>query len=91
VSSLLKILFTVSFVVILFWFILINRASVPVSFAPLWGDFSLPFGGVIFLSVLFGFIWGALIVWFNGASIRNDYRKKKKELKKLVEQTGNTI
>lgn len=89
-SGIFKLLLTVLFGGILFWFILVNRFSVQISLNPFWGDLQLPLGEVLFLSVLFGFIWGALIVWLNGMSVRRLCRTQKKELKKFSEQASES-
>ncbi len=86
-AAVLKILSTVIFSGFLFWIVLANRENVSVSLYPIWTEFTVPFGVVIFLSVLFGFLWGSLIIWFNGADMRSDYRKKKRELKKISGST----
>lgn len=90
-ASLLKILSTVLFVVPLFWVILANREEVSLSFAPLWSGYNLPFAAIIFLAVLYGFVWGALIFWANGSSLRQSFRRQKKEIKKLNNQIGTTV
>ncbi|MDY0029675.1 MAG: LapA family protein [Pseudobdellovibrionaceae bacterium] len=90
-ASLLKIISTIFFVTPLFWIILANREEVPLSFAPLWSSYNLPFAAIIFIAVLYGFVWGALIFWVNGSTLRRSFKLQKKEIRKLNTQIGTTV
>jgi len=91
VATILKFFFTVLFVAPLFWIILANRTDVGFSMEPLLSGFSIPLAAVVFSSVLYGFIWGALIFWLNGSSLRKKFREQKKEIKKLNVQVGSSV
>lgn len=78
--NIVKIVCTILFVSMLFWVVLANRGGVSFSLAPLFTEFSLPLALVIFASVLFGFVWGMVIIWLNGADLRRSYRLQKRAL-----------
>lgn len=90
-SGLFKIFLTLVFAAVLFWIVLVNRGAVVFSFEPVWNSFPLPLAVIIFTAVVFGFIWGALVVWLNEAKTRSQCRKQKKEIRKLEEQVGTSI
>ena len=79
-SNIFKIVFTVLFVSLLFWVVLANRGDVSFSLSPIISEFSIPLALIIFASVLFGFVWGMLIIWLNGAELRRNYRQQKRAL-----------
>lgn len=85
-SGLFKFVATLIFVALLFWVIVVNRSPVLFSFSPFINDASVPLAVIIFGAVAFGFLWGALIVWINGAVLRHDFRRQKKELKKVEKE-----
>ncbi|HNQ91386.1 MAG TPA: LapA family protein [Alphaproteobacteria bacterium] len=90
-SGFFKIVLTFLFAAILFWIILVNRGPVAFSLDPLWNADHLPMATIIFAAVVFGFLWGALVVWLNGAKVRSQCRQQKKEIQKLEEQTGVSL
>lgn len=81
--SLLKFLTTIFFVALLFWLVLLNREPVIMTFIPLQEGIPLPLAVIIGVSMMLGFIWGGLIVWYNNLSVRADYRRQIKDLKNL--------
>lgn len=87
-TALLKIFFTLLFGGVLFWVTIVNRSLVSLSLAPLIDGLSLPLGAIIVVATIAGFLWGALIVWLNGAPVRTLCREQKKELRKLSEKEG---
>lgn len=86
-SRLIKIVATLAFAAPLFWLILVNRGFVDFSLEPFIPDLSISLAVIIFGSVFFGFLWGALIVWLNGSPLRSELRRQKKELKKVSDQS----
>ncbi|MBI1300949.1 MAG: DUF1049 domain-containing protein [Alphaproteobacteria bacterium] len=66
-------------------FVVMNRAFVDVYWNPLVIDqfISLPLYVLILGCLAFGFLIGALIVWFNMGGLRQERRRQKKEIRNL--------
>ncbi len=88
-SNIFKIVFTVFFVSLLFWVVLANRGDVSFSLSPIIPEFSVPLALIVFASVLFGFVWGMVIIWLNGSDLRRNYRLQKRALAESSSTKGN--
>lgn len=66
-------------------FVVMNRDFVDVYWNPLVVDqfISLPLYALILGCMVFGFLIGALVVWFNMGGLRQERRRQKKEIKDL--------
>jgi uncharacterized integral membrane protein len=82
-SALLKFLATLPFAALLLWTAFSNRGLVDLSFSPVHDPVALPFGVIVLICVAFGFVWGSVIVWLNGAELRRDLRRRKKDVVRL--------
>ena len=85
-ATLGKALVTILFVMIVFWLSIFNRAAVDFTVYPLMEGMQFPLALIILGAVLLGFIWGALIVWFNGGVARSEARKLKREVNLLEKE-----
>ena len=90
-SGFFKIVLTLVFAAVLFWMILVNREAVGLSFEPFLNSFPVPLAIVIFAAVIFGFVWGAMVVWLNEGKTRAECRKQRKEIQRLGQQTGVSL
>lgn len=85
-TALFKFLVTVPFVAALLWIVFANRDSISFTWNPLQETSQVPVAVIILVTAVAGFIWGALIVWLNGAPARRAYRHKKKEVTRLEKE-----
>ncbi|MEK7801926.1 MAG: hypothetical protein AAB276_05675 [Pseudomonadota bacterium] len=89
-AQFLKYIVTFLFVGVIFWVALPNRDTVPMTIYPFFDG--VPFSAaIIFVAgIFFGFIWGALIVWLNGADLRQGFRSLRRRLKNVESHQSAT-
>ena len=63
-----------------------NRFSVDLVWSPVNDSISLPFYVVLLGALLVGFLFGGMLVWINGGSVRSEKRKQKREIKILEKE-----
>lgn len=85
-ATLGKILVTIFFVGLLVWVSVINRADADISLQPYIESIQIPVALIILGGIIFGFLWGVAIMWFNGAATRSDLRRQKAEVKRLEQE-----
>lgn len=85
-SALGKLLVTILFIALLFWVAVGNRAPVDFSLPPFVESSQIPVALLMLGAMVAGFIWGAAIVWLNGASVRSENRRQRKEIKTLEQE-----
>jgi uncharacterized integral membrane protein len=78
--SFLKLAVTLVMAGLLLWVCLFNHQSVDITLPPFEKTLSLSVPVIIFLSLITGFIWGALMIWLNLINRPNDKDKFKKTL-----------
>ncbi len=86
-SSLVKILVTALFGLLLIGLAMVNRSDVPFSIPFFLNDLPVPLAIIILNSVSVGFIWGACIVWLNGSATRKEIRQLRREIKAVEDDT----
>ena len=67
-------------------FAVLNRQDVSVIWSPLHEALSLPLFAICLGIGAFGFLFGALTMWFNGGHIRREKRRQRKEIKSLEKE-----
>jgi uncharacterized integral membrane protein len=85
-ATLGKILVTIFFVGVLVWVSFVNRAAAGFSLPPYLETIQLSVALIILGGIIFGFIWGAAIMWFNGAVTRDEVRRQRAEIKRLEQE-----
>lgn len=90
-SALGKALVTILFVLIIFWLSVFNRDAVSFSVYPMFDAINIPLALIILAAALIGFIWGALIVWFNGSNTRGEVSRLRREVKMLEKQSDQKV
>ena len=84
ISLFLKILVTIPVVALLIFITLGNQEQVlKFKWSPIHESISLSLPIIIFISVIFGFVWGSLILWSNTLDLRADRRAFKKKVSEL--------
>ncbi|MCB9987963.1 MAG: LapA family protein [Rhodospirillales bacterium] len=79
----LRWLVSVFMAAIIIVFALVNRTPVAVTWSPVHGPVDLPLFLPVVGGLFVGFLFGGLIVWFNGAATRRDRRKQRKTIERL--------
>jgi uncharacterized integral membrane protein len=64
----------------------LNRGDVPFDWSPAHDPIAMPLFGVIMLSAMMGFIWGALVVWLNAAPERRAHRQLKRDANDMAQK-----
>lgn len=82
-ATLGKILVTLLFVGGIVWVSVGNRVGVDFSLYPVVEGISVPLPILLLGALIAGFIWGAAIVWLNGAVTRRELRRLRKEVTSL--------
>lgn len=78
-----KYLVTLLFVGMIVWGSVGNRIGVEFSLYPVVDGISVPLPMLLLGAVVIGFVWGAAIVWLNGAVTRKELRRLRKEVASL--------
>jgi len=77
------------FTILIAGFAAMNRESISVIWNPVDDAFvTVPLYLVILLSLAFGFICGGFVVWVNGAKVRRERRKQRREIKMLEKEVA---
>ena len=82
-AALGKFLVTLLFVGGIVWVSVGNRAGVSFSLYPMVEEASIPLTILLLGALIAGFMWGAAIVWLNGAVSRKELRTLRKEVASL--------
>lgn len=85
-TDIVRWLITVFFLSILLTWCLLNRAAVPFDWSPFHDPVTIPLLLVILISTLFGFLWGATIVWLNSLPEKSEHKKLQRTLDKLTKK-----
>ena len=62
------------------------EASAPFFWSPIHEAVTLPVYIIALGAMAFGFVFGGVVVWFNGAGVRKTKRKQSKEIKLLEKE-----
>ncbi len=82
-----KILITLPVIAILFFLTLSNKdQQLSLTWSPLSGPVSLSLPVILFLAIVAGFVWGALIMWSNTLGLREERRALKKKTAQLEKE-----
>ncbi len=87
-SIIAKIFITIIFVAPLLWMTFSNPVAVEFSAPPVVDTIELPLPIIMLACVVVGFLWGASIVWLNGASARGEVRRQRREIKALEQEVS---
>jgi uncharacterized integral membrane protein len=71
---------TLPIIAIITVFAVMNRQDVALNLWPLPWDIATPLFLLSFLLLLFGFVFGVLVMWFSGAKQRRQLRNAKRDL-----------
>jgi uncharacterized integral membrane protein len=71
---------TLPIIAIITVFAVMNRQDVALNLWPLPWDFAMPVFLLTLLLILFGFVFGVLVMWFSGAKLRRQHRQTRREL-----------
>jgi len=71
---------TLPIIAIITVFAVMNRQDVALNLWPLPWDFSMPVFLLTLLLILFGFVFGVLVMWFTGAKQRRQHRLTRRDL-----------
>lgn len=82
-GALLKFIFTIPFIALLFWLTFANRTEITLTWSPVHDPVTVDLAILLLGTVSLGFIWGALITWLNYASLRRVHRQNKKAVTRL--------
>ncbi len=82
-ATLGKFLVTLLFVGSIVWVSVGNRVGVDFSLYPVVEGISVPLPMLLLGAMITGFIWGATIVWLNGAGTRKELRRLRKQVATL--------
>ena len=82
-ATLGKFLVTILFVGMVVWVSVGNRIGVDFSLYPVVEGLSVPLPILMLGAVIMGFMWGAAIVWLNGAVTRKELCRLRKEVTSL--------
>lgn len=85
-NTLGKFIITIFFVAILLWLTFANRDAISLVWSPVHDAASVPVAVLILAATVFGFIWGALIVWLNSAPLRRDRKRKARDVARLEKE-----
>ena len=85
-NTLFKFIITIFFVAVLLWLTFANRDAISLVWSPVHDAASVPVAVLILAATVFGFIWGALIVWLNTAALRRDRKRKAKDVARLEKE-----
>tara|TARA_R110002072_G_scaffold77949_2_gene181202 strand:- start:44 stop:379 length:336 start_codon:yes stop_codon:yes gene_type:complete len=67
-------------------FAVMNDEMVLITFSPVHEPISLPVYLIVLGFMAFGFIFGSIVTWLNGAKLRKTRRKQKKEIRILEKE-----
>lgn len=84
--AIIRFIIGLVFTVLVASFAVMNRFSVDLVWSPVNDSISLPFYVVLLGSLLVGFLFGGVLVWINGGSVRSEKRKQKREIKILEKE-----
>lgn len=73
-------------VVITFTFVLSNRQQVDFFFDPIIDQISMPVYIPVLTALGIGFLFGSFYTWLSGHETRKNYRKMRKDVRKLEKQ-----
>ena len=89
-SSMLMVIFASSFLI----FSIANRDYVTLNFWPSLYVYDAPIFSVVIVSIIFGFLWGALVTWasagkarLNARMMRQKLNRRERELQLLLAQS----
>lgn len=86
-SLLIKILVTIPVVAFLGFVSISNRsANLDIIWSPLHDSAVLSLPVIVFIAIVFGFVWGSLILWSNTLYLREERRALKKQVITLEKQ-----
>lgn len=85
-GALLKFIFTVPFIALLFWLTFANRTEITLTWSPVHEPVTIAISVLLLGAVSLGFIWGAVITWLNYAPLRRVHRQNKKAVTRLEKE-----